>query len=193
MISSRRLFLAVAAILLGLTASGCSTFHGTTTTDGQNYVNGDGSIRTIAASHRDEPIDLSGPDLDGKQLSLSSMRGKPTVVNVWGSWCASCHAEQPKLSAAARELGDKAHFVGIDSRDNGTAQAKAYTERYGITWPSFFSPSGQAVLAFAGSIGPNAIPSTVILDARGRVAATIIGQVPGTQTLVDMVEDAARG
>ena len=50
--------------------------------------------------------------------------------------------------AAAKELGATAHFVGIDSRDPGTAQAKAFQTRYGITWPSFYSPGGEALLAF---------------------------------------------
>ena len=52
--------------------------------------------------------------------------GKPTVVTVWGSWCADCHKESPYVVAAAKELGATAHFVGIDSRDPGTAQAKAF-------------------------------------------------------------------
>jgi thiol-disulfide isomerase/thioredoxin len=188
-----RVLLVVLAVVLSLAASGCSTFRGAKTTAGQGYVNGDGTLRTVAVDRRTEPIDLRGHDLDGKPLSLTSMRGKPTVVNVWGSWCADCHAEQPKLVAAAQELGDQANFVGIDSRDNGTAQAQAYVARYGITWPSFFSPDGRAALAFSGSIGPNAIPSTVILDPQGRVAASIIGQVPGTATLVEMVQAAAHG
>jgi thiol-disulfide isomerase/thioredoxin len=189
----RRVLLVALAVALSLAAGGCSTFRGAKTTAGQGYVNGDGTLRTVAVDQRRAPIDLTGHDLDGKPLTLASMRGKPTVVNVWGSWCADCHAEQPKLVAAAQELGSKANFVGIDSRDNGTAQAKAYVARYAITWPSFFSPDGKAALAFSGSIGPNAIPSTLILDPQGRVAASIIGQVPGTATLVDMVEAAAHG
>ena len=178
----------VAAVLL-LTASGCSSLHGLHGTDGQGYVVGNGAIRNIAVADRGEPVILSGRDLDGKPISLASFRGKPTVVNVWGSWCADCHKEQPSLVAAARQLGTKAHFVGIDSRDNGTAQARAYVQRYGITWPSFFSPGGEALLSFSGVIGPNAIPSTVVLDAEGRPAAAIIGGVPSSLTLVDVVRD----
>lgn len=178
----------VAAVLL-LAASGCSSFHGLQGTGQKGYVAGDSAIRTIAVADRGGPVTLSGRDLDGRTITLQSFRGKPTVVNVWGSWCADCHKEQPDLVSAARQLGSKVNFVGIDSRDNGTAQAKAYNQRYGISWPSFFSPGGEALLSFSGVIGPNAIPSTVILDAHGRPAAAIIGEVPSSLTLVQMVQD----
>src|SRR3954453_2508395 len=178
----------VAAVLL-LTASGCSPLPGLQGTDGKGYVAGNGAIRTIPVADRGDPVALSGKDLDGKPITLEQLRGKPTVVNVWGSWCADCHKEQPDLVAAAEQLGPEVNFVGIDSRDNGTAQARAYAERYGITWPSFFSPGGEALLAFSGVIGPNAIPSTVVLDAQGRPAAAIIGAVPTSLTLVDLVQD----
>jgi hypothetical protein len=93
--------------------------------------------------------------------------------------------------AAAKKLGDRVNFVGIDSRDGGTAQAKAYNTRYGITWPSFFSPGGEALLSFPGVIGANSIPSTVVLDAEGRPAAAINGGIPTALTLVQVVQDVA--
>jgi thiol-disulfide isomerase/thioredoxin len=180
----------VAAVLL-LTASGCSSLHGLQGTDGKGYVAGNGAIRTIPVADRGDPVALSGKDLDGKPIDLASLRGKPTVVNVWGSWCASCHLEEPYLVAAAKKLGDRVNFVGIDSRDGGTAQAKAYNTRYGITWPSFFSPGGEALLSFPGVIGANSIPSTVVLDAEGRPAAAINGGIPTALTLVQVVQDVA--
>jgi thiol-disulfide isomerase/thioredoxin len=183
---------AAAAVLL-VTASGCSSLHGLRSAGDKGYVSGDSSIRTIPAAERHDPVALSGKDLDGKPITLESMRGKPTVVNVWGSWCADCHKEQPEIVAAARRLGDKANFVGIDSRDGGTAQARAYNQRYGITWPSFFSPGGEALLAFPGVIGANSVPSTIVLDAEGRPAAAINGTVPSTLTLVQMVQDVISG
>jgi thiol-disulfide isomerase/thioredoxin len=183
---------AAAAVLL-LTASGCSSVHGLRSAGDKGYVSGNSSVRTIPVADRREPVTLSGKDLDGKPITLESLRGKPTVVNVWGSWCADCHKEQPDVVAAAKRLGSKASFVGIDSRDAGTAQARAYTRRYGITWPSFFSPGGEALLAFPGVIGPNSIPSTIVLDAQGRPAAAINGTVPSTLTLVQMVQDVISG
>jgi thiol-disulfide isomerase/thioredoxin len=185
---ARYALVAVAGLLL--TATGCTSLQGT---GDKGYVSGDGAIRQIAVADRGEPVTLSGKDLDGRALSLATLHGKPTVVTVWGSWCADCHKESPYVVAAARELGSTAHFVGIDSRDPGTAQAKAFQSRYGITWPSFYSPGGEALLSFRGVITPNSVPATVVLDAQGRPAAAINGSVPSSRTLVEMVRQVAQG
>jgi thiol-disulfide isomerase/thioredoxin len=185
----RRLLLALAAVLVAVGATGCTSLQGT---GDKGYVTGDGAIRTIPPSERGDAISLSGKDLDGRPISLDSMRGKPTVVTVWGSWCASCRKDSPYLVAAQRKLGDHVNFVGIDSRDAGSAQAKAYNQRFGIGWPSFFSPGGEALLAFPGVLTPNSVPATVVLDARGRPAVDINGGVPSALTLVQLVQDVVR-
>jgi thiol-disulfide isomerase/thioredoxin len=185
----RRLMLLLAAAALVLPVSGCSSLQGT---GDKGYVTGDGTIRQIPVADRSDPVTLTGKDLDGKDLSLASLRGKPTVVTVWGSWCASCHKETPALVEASKKLGDQVNFVGIDSRDSGTAQAKAYNARYGVTWPSFFSPGGEALLAFPGVLLPNSVPATVVLDAQGRPAADINGPVPTSLTLTELVRDVLK-
>ncbi|HEX3933019.1 MAG TPA: TlpA family protein disulfide reductase, partial [Nocardioides sp.] len=63
---------------------------------------------------------------------------------------------------------------------------------FGTTWPSYYSDGGEALLAFPGVLGPNTIPATVVLDAQGRVAASVIGEVPSSLTLVQLVQDVAR-
>ena len=155
---------------------------------------GDGAIRTIDVADRGDPIALSGKDLAGQAARRwPRLHGKPAVVTVWGAWCADCHREAPYVVAAAKQLGSTAHFVGIDSRDPGTAQGQAFQSRYDITWPSFYSPGGEALLSLRGVITPNSMPSTVVLDAEGRPAAAINGAVPSTRTLVQMVRQVAQG
>lgn len=183
---------ALGAVLLGvvLLLSGCSSLQGT---GGKGYVSGDGTVRAIDVGDRSAPISLTGKDLDGKRIDLADYRGKPTVVNVWGSWCTECNAEADDLVAAARELRGTANFVGIDIRDPSPVQARAYNRRFGIDYPSIYSPDSLALLRFHGSLSTNAIPSTVVLDAQGRVAASIAGTVPSSRTLVDVVHDVAGG
>ena len=96
------------------------------------------------------------------------------------------------LVAAAKQLGHRANFVGIDIRDPSTAQAKAYDAHFGTTWPSYYSDGGEALLAFPGVLTPNTVPATVVLDARGRVTASVIGQIPSALTLVQLVQDVVR-
>lgn len=187
---TRRLASWVVAVGLGLTATGCTSLQGT---GDKGYVTGDGSIRQVAVADRSSPVDFSGKDLQGSHLSLSALRGKPTVVSVWWANCPPCRKEAPLLVGAQKQLGASSHFVGIDVRDSGTAGPKTFQDQFGVTWPSFYSPGGQALLAFPGTLTPNTIPATVILDAQGRVAASIIGAVPSQRTLVQMVRQVAHG
>lgn len=175
---------ACAALLL----SGCSSLEGS---QDLGYVSGNGEVQILDADQRDEPIDYAGEDLHGDAIALEDFRGKPTVVNVWGSWCAECVAEASDLVDAAEELGDSASFVGINTRDSSTADALSHDRKYGVEYPSFYEPDGRALLAFSGVLTPRAVPATVVLDAEGRVAASILGPIPSTQTLVDVVEDVA--
>jgi thiol-disulfide isomerase/thioredoxin len=180
----------VCAAALVLTAAGCTSLQGT---GDKQYVSGDGAINQVAVTDRGDPVDYDGKDLDGTHLSLASLRGKPTVVSVWWANCPPCRKEAPLLVGAAEQLGESAHFVGVDVRDSGTAGPKTFQDQFGVTWPSFYSPGGEALLAFPGTLTPNSIPATVVLDDQGRVAASIIGAVPSQLTLVQMVRQVARG
>jgi thiol-disulfide isomerase/thioredoxin len=186
-----RTFLVVCCLLLATGGvAGCSSLQ---SAGDKGYVSGDGTVRIVDAADRDDAVELTGTDLDGKPLDLADFRGKPVVVSVWGAWCTECNTEAPDLVAANAKLGDTAHFVGIDVRDGSTAQAKAFVRSFGVRYPSFYSPDGKALLQFSGSLSPNSIPSTVVLDADGRIAATILGTIPSTQTLVDVVRDVSGG
>lgn len=174
----------VAACLLVL--SGCSSLE---STGDKGYISGDGQITQVASAEREQPVTLTGEDLDGDPLDLAEFGGKPVVVTVWGSWCAPCRAEAPDLVEAANELGTSAQFVGINIRDSSTEQANSFVRRFEVPFPSFYSRGGEALLAFQGTLTPRTIPSFVVLDREGRVAASIIGELPSKTTLVQLVED----
>jgi thiol-disulfide isomerase/thioredoxin len=165
---------------------GCSSLQGT---GDKGFVTGAGEVVQVEPGRRDDPVILSGRDLEGDRLSTADFRGEPVVVVVWGSWCAPCRAEAPDVVAAANELGDRAQFVGINIRDSSTEQARSFVRTFEVPYPSFFSPDGEAMLAFSGTLTPNSIPSFVVLDAEGRVAASVIGRLPSQQTLVDLAHD----
>lgn len=131
---------------------------------------------------------LDGELVDGGKFRADSLRGDVVVVNVWGSWCAPCRAEAPDLARVARETEAKGvTFLGIDVRDD-RASAQAFTRLYDITYRSLFDPNGRQLVKFSGVIPINAVPSTVIVDREGRVAAGVIGPVDYT-TLSGLVED----
>ncbi len=188
----RRLPALAAAALLGAAAlAGCS--HSVGGSGDQGFVAGQGAITSLPAAQRSKPGEVSGRTIDGRRVSLADYAGKVVVVNVWGSWCAPCRAEAPMLAAAAKDLSDKGvAFVGIDSRDPSAAAAQAFVRRFGTPYPSIYDQTGRTLLAFHGTLAPNSVPSTVILDREGRVAASVVGEITRT-TLYDLVHDAKGG
>ncbi len=179
---------AIAAVLLaGTVLSACSDDVGSSGDSG--FVAGKGIITRLAVEDRKEPGEVAGETLDGEPISLEDYEGKTVVVNVWGSWCAPCRAEAPDLTAASEELADDGvEFLGINSRDLDRAAAQAFQRRFEVPYPSIYDQQGKTLLAFRGTLSPNAIPSTVVIDDQGRVAASVIGEV-SRSTLVGLVED----
>jgi len=74
----------------------------------------------------------------------------------------------------------KVNFLGLDTRDNDDA-ARQFVKKYGITYPNLPDPNGQLVLKFSDSLPPQAIPSTLLIDAQGRVAGRFLGAVDATE------------
>lgn len=180
----------VAALLVPVAlVAGCSDDVGSS--GDQGYVAGRGIITTLPVADRSRPGDVSGTTIDGEQVSLDDYAGQVVVVNVWGSWCAPCRAEAPMLAEAARDLAKQdVAFLGIDSRDPSESAARAFVRNFEIPYPSIYDQQGRTLLAFRGTLTPNSIPSTVVIDREGRVAASVLGEITRT-TLYDLVEEAS--
>jgi thiol-disulfide isomerase/thioredoxin len=182
------------ALLAGtLALVACSASNGSQTS-GQSFVAGDHTITLLAPDQRPVPGALRGQTIEGQTLDLASQKGHAVVLNVWGSWCAPCQKEAPALQKASQELKPKGvTFIGINTRENGNKEAAAAFERaHGITYPSLFDADSTALLALRGAVSANAIPSTVVIDPQGRIAARISGATT-TVTLVDLVDDVLSG
>ena len=111
------------------------------------------------------------------------------MVNVWWSACPPCRVEQPELNDAAAD--GQAAFVGVNIRDSSVDQARAYVRSFEVPYPSVFSADGKALVPFYGTLTAYTVPATVVLDAEGRIAASILGRLPSEQTLLDVVADTA--
>ncbi|MFL6062093.1 MAG: TlpA disulfide reductase family protein [Marmoricola sp.] len=173
------------ALVVALATAGCSSGL---KTGNNNFVLGDGVITVLDGAKRVAPGPVSGTTLDGAKVTLSQYAGKVVVINVWGSWCAPCRSEAANLAKAAGELMPKGVvFLGINTRDTSADNARAFERTHAMPYPSIYDPGGESLLAFHHTLRPNAIPSTVVIDKDGRVAASIIGAVTTAQTLVDVV------
>ncbi|WP_033319489.1 TlpA family protein disulfide reductase [Streptomyces yerevanensis] len=160
---------AVAALLLSACGSGGTKGGG----GGTGFVTGTDGIATVEKAERAAAPDLSGKTIDGKQLDVADYKGDIVVLNVWGSWCGPCRLEAKNFVKVSEDLKDQGvQFVGINTRDTSTKPAVAFEKEYGVTYPSLYDPTGKLMLRFEkGTLNPQAIPSTIVIDREGRIAS----------------------
>jgi thiol-disulfide isomerase/thioredoxin len=189
----RRARLAAAAVALALPLAACSdgqVQRSDTSGDQTGFVAGTGVVTTVPAADREPAVDFGGPLLGGGDFDLADQRGDVVVLNVWGSWCAPCRKEAPALQAVHEATRDQGvQVVGVNTRDTESG-ALGFVEQFGLTFPSVVDASGARLLAFRDTLPPAAIPSTLVLDREGRVAARVLGEITET-SLRDLVADVA--
>jgi thiol-disulfide isomerase/thioredoxin len=164
---------AVLLIAASITLTGCGAAAGSASkTSGSVDVVG---LTTYAVNDRHSAPALTGKTFDGSALSLGSVgKGKVVVLNVWASWCGPCREESPMLGAAAKSYAAQGVvFVGIDEADT-TSAGRAFATSAGMTYPSLVDPQGT-LLSKLKMLPQMGIPSTLVLDNRGRIAARVIG------------------
>ncbi|MFE1254383.1 TlpA family protein disulfide reductase [Streptomyces fungicidicus] len=169
----RRAVMAAGAAAAALLVSACGS-GGTSGGGGDtNFVVGTDGISTAAKGERTTAPELSGETIDGKQLDVADYKGKVVVLNVWGSWCNPCRAEAKYFAKVSKAYADKdVQFVGINTRDGSTTSALAFEKDFGIPYPSLYDPTGKLMLRFEkGTLNPQAVPSTLVLDREGKIAA----------------------
>lgn len=174
---SRRLLLgAAAAAPLAVLLAACGTDTSDRYASGDaGYVSGDGVSVEIPAAERGGAITFTGTTYDDEPVDLAETRGEVMVLNVWYASCPPCRKEAPDLVAIHEEYVDQGvSFLGINVRDEA-GPAKAFEEKYGIPYPSVPDIDAEIMYALRGQVAPNAVPSTLVLDREGRVAARISG------------------
>lgn len=172
------------ALILAITLTGCG--GGGSSVAEESFVSGDGAITFIRADDRKIAPTISGMTLSGNVYTYT--KNKVAVVNVWASWCSPCRAEAPTLVALSNKYSE-VEFIGILTRDN-PANAEAFERRFKIPYPTVIDDS--ILVGFKGSLSANAIPTTVVLDQQGRVAARISGVVT-VASLSQLIERVIQG
>jgi thiol-disulfide isomerase/thioredoxin len=169
-----RTALAVCGALVGaLALSACGGDGGKSSGGGgTNFVAGKSGLDTVPKADRTAAPKLDGETLQGEKFDVASLKGKVVVLNVWGSWCAPCRAEAPTFAKVSKELkGKGVEFVGINTRDDQKSLAVQFEKDAGIEYASLYDPDGKLMLRFPkGSLNPQAIPSTIVIDKDGKVA-----------------------
>jgi thiol-disulfide isomerase/thioredoxin len=181
------MFVASAALLSGCANDPLAQEYETTD---QNYVSGNGSITLIAAADRGETVSWAGETDTGIDLMSTDYLGEVVVLNFWYAACPPCRVEAPDLEALNIMFrGEGASFIGVNVRDQAET-ALTFADEAGLTFPSIIDTNdGNLLLAFAGTVAPNAVPTTLVIDKQGRVAARFLGAIDGQSTLRTIIRE----
>lgn len=187
--TTARAMLGACALIAVASCSGGALADNTPLSNGQSFVSGSYSSSYYRPGSRLAAPAVTGKLLTGRRFSLAADRGSVLVVNFWGSWCAPCRQEAPALAALARHFSRAGvRFVGVNMRD-AVPSAEAFEHTFGIGYPSVFDPGGEIALAFRGTVPPAGIPTTLVIDRSGRIAARVVGEISysGLRALIGKV------
>ena len=128
------------------------------------------------ATPRPAAPDFTVYDVEGNAVSLSSMQGKPVVVNFWASWCGPCKSEMPDFQKAYEQHGEAVHFMIVNMTDGmqeTKEKAKAYVDKQGFTFPVYYDTDMDAAMTY----GVSSIPATYFVAADGSLIARANGAI----------------
>ncbi|HEY4152221.1 MAG TPA: TlpA disulfide reductase family protein [Pseudolysinimonas sp.] len=187
--------IALIAVVASLALAGCAANDNLATDYNSgdatgNYVSPDGTTKTIAQADRGSAVTWSGTTDAGTKVSSSDYAGKVVVLNFWYADCPPCRLEAPDLENLNQQYSSQGVvFLGVNTT-NTAATAISFEKSHGVTYPSILDAvNGSVTVAFAGKISPTAVPTTLIIDAKGRVAARFTGLIT-SPSLVGTIIDA---
>jgi thiol-disulfide isomerase/thioredoxin len=192
----RRLAGGVLAACAAMALGGCSggaIGQNTAQSSGKSFVSGSFGTTYNAPGSRPAAPQITGTTLTGQKFSLAAERGNLVVLNFWGSWCSPCRTEAPALAALARQFASQpVRFFGVDVRDSPSS-AEAFMRTFRVSYPSLNDPGDEIALIFHGTLPPTGIPSTLVIDRTGHIAARIVGGVTysGLKSLIMKVNAGA--
>ena len=149
----------------------------------------DGQDLGIALGATPPPVTVQ--DLDGRAVNLGAMVGqKPLLIEFWATWCPLCAALMPQLDSAYARHRDKVAFVSVAVAVNESpASVKRHLAKEPHPFPFLWDANGSAVRAFQA-------PSTsyiVVLDAKGKVVYTGLGEDQDIEVALQKVLEGGRG
>jgi peroxiredoxin len=136
-------------------------------------------LNTFVETSGSAEIGQPAPDfrlrtLDGRTVSLSSLRGRPVIVNFWASWCNPCRREFPLLEQTIKRYkADKLTVVGISFQDID-ADARRFAKQEHATWPLAVDANGAAAKVY----GVRSVPTSYFIDPDGKIGDRIFGELP---------------
>ena len=117
------------------------------------------------------PVEVTLPDLSGRQVSLSDFKGKILFVNFWATWCPPCREEMPSMQKLHTRLKDKDFLIVAIDLQESAEPVKKFLNEYELTFMTLLDSKGETGPLF----GINSIPTTLIMDKNGMIIGVAIG------------------
>ena len=171
---NRKLILVISlAVFVALIAGAYLLYNGLKDKVDSNQLATQPTVDSTEATAPMAP-DFTVYDANGNPVKLSDYFGKPIVLNFWASWCPPCKAEMPDFQETYEEMGGRINFLMVNATGSETlAEAKAFIESSGYTFPVFYDTKDSASMAY----GVSSLPTTYFIDAQGRAVAQATGAI----------------
>ena len=137
-----------------------------------------GPVKGVDRTHKGTAAPAAAfNDPDGTPATLAAFAGKPTLVNLWATWCAPCVKELPTLDALARAHDGRLNVVAISQDFGPHASVEAFLQDQKIeTLDSYQDPK----MTLSGAIGAPVMPTSILFDANGREVWRYVGDLDWT-------------
>jgi peroxiredoxin len=189
-VKTRRVAVAVVATVLAVAAlAGCSESP-SFSSDGNNtgYVSGSGVYTEITVADRKPAASFTSVLDTGAKITSAQLLGKVHVLNFWYASCGPCRIEAPRMEKAFSHYKGSVPFYGVDVYDQA-ATAQTFESTHKVTYPSMIDTNTTNVqYAYSAYVSPDAVPTTLVIDKHGRVAARVTGEVEDASILTALID-----
>lgn len=117
------------------------------------------------------PVEFRLNDVNGRQVSLSDFRGKIVFLNIWTTWCPTCRIEMPSMEKLHQKFKNKDFAMVTINLQESATQVKGFFKEYKLTFTALLDTTGEV----GSSFGIYQIPTTFILDKKGRIIGKAVG------------------
>ncbi len=127
--------------------------------------------------------DFTLKSIDGKNISLSSLKGKVVVLDFWGSWCVWCIKGMPKMKEYYAKYKGKLEILGIDCNDTEQKWRDA-VKKHELPWLHVRNEGNPDVTVLYGISG---FPTKIVIDAEGKISKVVVGESEDFYTYLDQL------
>lgn len=136
-----------------------------------------GQVKGVDRSHKGQPFpNVKFLDEEDKPMGYDALRGVPTLVNLWATWCAPCVKELPTLEALSKQKNPNLYVAPINQDMAPRASVEAFMVGHKLDLPIYRDPK----MTVSGALGAEVLPTSILFDANGREVWRYVGDMDWT-------------